>query len=264
VVPFRYTRLVFALLLGYVVFGERPDALTLGAEKLYRNILRDNPKNVDAIRMLGRIALAAKRHGDAERLFRRAVEIAPDFAGALSDLARLCREQNRFDEAIEYCERVVALEPSNAQSHFQLAGTLAPAALTYRALEAYRKAIELQPRFAGAHLGFGHTLKTVGRQDEAIAEYRECIRLRPDSGESYWSLANLKTYRLSDEDVAAMEKSLARDDLTDQSRVNFLYAMAKASEDRGDFDHAPCRQRRGTRGLDGPPRWDRSRTRTRR
>lgn len=208
------------------------------AEKVYRIILRDNPKNVDAIRMLGRIALVAKRHGDAERLFQRAVELAPDFSGALSDLARLYKEQSRFDEAIECCERVVALEPSNAQSHFQLAGTLAPGALTYRALEAYKKAIELHPRFAGAHLGLGHTLKTVGRQEEAIAAYRECIRLRPDNGESYWSLANLKTYRLSDEDVAAMERSLARDDLTDQSRVNFLYSMAKAHEDRGEFGRA--------------------------
>lgn len=208
------------------------------AEKLYRTILRDNPKNVDAIRMLGRIALAARRHGDAERLFQRAIELAPDFVGALSDLARLYREQSRFEEAIACSERVVALEPASAQSHFQLAGILAPAAFTYRAIESYEKAIELEPKFAGAHLGLGHTLKTVGRQEEAIAEYRECIRLRPDNGESYWSLANLKTYRLSDDDVAAMERSLAREDLTDQSRVNFLYSMAKACEDRGDFSRA--------------------------
>ena len=208
------------------------------AERLYRIILRDNPKNVDAIRMLARIALAAKRHADAETLFQRAIELAPDFSGALSDLARLYKEQNRFGEAIAHCERVVALEPSNAQAHFQLAGILAPAALTFRAIESYEKAIELQPKFAGAHLGLGHTLKTVGRQDEAIAEYRECIRLRPDNGESYWSLANLKTYRLSEDDVTAMERSVAREDLTDQSRVNFLYAMAKAYEDRGDYAYA--------------------------
>jgi drug/metabolite transporter (DMT)-like permease len=29
VTPFRYTRLVFALILGAFVFGERPDAATL-------------------------------------------------------------------------------------------------------------------------------------------------------------------------------------------------------------------------------------------
>jgi len=29
VTPFRYTRLAFAMILGVLVFGERPDALTL-------------------------------------------------------------------------------------------------------------------------------------------------------------------------------------------------------------------------------------------
>ena len=208
------------------------------AERLYREILRDNPKNVDAIRMLGRVALGASRNADAERLFRRAIEIAPDFAGALTDLGRMLKEQNRFEEAIECFERVIELEPDNPQSRFQLAGTLAPAALTYRAIEAYEKALALNPKFPGARLGLGHVLKTVGRQEEAIEAYRECIRLRPDNGESYWSLANLKTYRLSGDDIAAMEERLRRDDLTQQSRVNFLFAMAKALEDRGDFDHA--------------------------
>jgi tetratricopeptide (TPR) repeat protein len=208
------------------------------AERIYREIIRANPKNVDAIRLLGRVALSAKRNDDAERLFQRAIRLAPDFTGAMTDLARLFKDQNRFDEAIECCEKVIELEPENPQAHFQLAGTLAPAALTYRAIDAYRKALELNPKFPGARLGLGHVLKTVGRQDEAIEAYRECIRLRPDNGESYWSLANLKTYRLSDDDVAEMEKRLAQDGLTHQSRVNFLFAMAKALEDRGEFDRA--------------------------
>jgi tetratricopeptide (TPR) repeat protein len=208
------------------------------AERLYREIIRANPKNVDAIRMLGRVALSAKRNDDAERLFRQAIKLTPDFTGAMTDLARLLKEQNRFDEAIEWFEKVVELEPDSAQAHFQLAGTLAPAALTFRAIESYRKALELSPKFPGARLGLGHVLKTVGQRQEAIEAYRECIRLRPDNGESYWSLANLKTYRLSDEDVAAMEKRLAQGDLTHQSRVNFLFAMAKAQEDRGNFERA--------------------------
>lgn len=207
------------------------------AERLYREVVRDNPGNVDALRMLGRLALAAGRNADAERLLRRATRLAPDFSGALADLGRALKEQNRFEEAIECFNRVIELEPGNAQAHFQLAGTLAPAALTYRAIDEYGKALQLQPKFPGAMLGLGHVLKTVGRQSEAIEAYRECTRLRPDNGESYWSLANLKTYPLNDEDIAAMEAALDRE-LTDQSRVNFLYALGKAFEDRGDFDTA--------------------------
>ncbi len=208
------------------------------AEREYRAIVRDNPKNVDAIRLLGRVAMSAGRLADAERLLRRATTLAPDFVGALVDLGRVLKEQNFFEEAIECFEHVIALEPANPQGHFLLAGTLAPSARTEEAASAYRRALELAPDFPGALLGLGHVLKTLGRQDEAIAAYRRCIELRPDNGESYWSLANLKTYRLDDADIAAMEASLAKPELTDQSAVNFRFALGKACEDRGDYARA--------------------------
>ena len=215
------------------------------AEKLYREVVRDNPANVDALRMLGRVALSAGRSGDAERLFRRAVALAPDFAGAITDLGHVLKEQNQLEEAVKCFEEVIRLEPDNPHAHFQLASALAPAAMTTRAIESYRKALALRPKFPGALLGLGHVLKTVGRREEAITAYRECIRMRPDNGESYWSLANLKTYRLTGEDTAAMQKALEKEDLTNQSRVNFLYALAKAYEDRGDFEEAWTYYRQG-------------------
>lgn len=217
------------------------------AEKMYRQIIANNPKNVDAMRLLGRVALSAKRNADAEKLFRRAVNIAPDFVGAISDLGRVLKEQDFLEEAIDCFRRVIRLQPKNPQAHFLLAGALAPAALTHDAIDAYRRVLELAPAHAGARLGLGHVLKTVGQQDDAVREYRESIRVKPDSGESFWSLANLKTYRLTDADIGDIERQLASDDLTTQSRVNFLFALAKAREDRGDFDAAWEHYRQGNR-----------------
>lgn len=208
------------------------------AAKLYRDVLRENPKNVDALRLLGAIAASQQRFDEAERRFRRAIVLAPDFVRAIIDLGRLLKEQSRYQEAIECFKKVNTLEPDNVQSHFQLASTLAPAALTYDAVAAYQRVLELQPNHAGAVLGFAHMLKTVGRQDEAVAAYRNFIKLTPDQGEGYWSLANLKTYRLTDEDIREMESQLAKDDLTDQSAVNFLFALAKTYEDQGSIDRA--------------------------
>ena len=51
-------------------------------------------------------------------------------------------------------------------------------------------------------------------------------------------MANLKTYELSDADVQAMTVALTQDDLADSAAVNFSFALAKAHEDRGDFDSA--------------------------
>jgi tetratricopeptide (TPR) repeat protein len=212
------------------------------AEQLYRKVLRSNPTNVDALRLLGAVAMSNGRIYEAERLLRRAVSNAPDFVAALLDLGRILKEQNRLEEAIDCFRQVIKLEPGNSQANYQLASALTLTAQTYESIEAYQRVLELRPTHAGAMLGLGHVLKTVGRQEEAIEAYRNCIRHKPHNGETYWSLANLKTYRLSDEDIRQMESMVAGkgepEEVTEQSRINFLFALAKAFEDRGNFEQA--------------------------
>jgi tetratricopeptide (TPR) repeat protein len=208
------------------------------AEKVYRQVLRSNPENVDAMRLLAMVAMSATKPEDAERLLRRAVQLAPDFVGAIVDLGRVLQEQSRFEDAIECFQRALTLEPDNAHSYFLLGGALAPAARTFEAVDAYRRAIEINPKHAAATLGLGHVLKTVGRQGDSIQAYRKCIELKPDNGESYWSLANLKTYKFNDADIQAMTAQVDNGALYDQSEVNFLFSLAKAYEDRNDYDNA--------------------------
>jgi len=216
------------------------------SERLTREILRGDPQNVNALRLLAACSSEAGRMREAENLLRRAISKAPDFIEARLDLGRLLKDQHRLQEAITEFEHAIELDPGNCQGHYLLASVLAPAARTNDSIAAYRKVLELRPHHAGAWLGLGHTLKTAGQQEEAIEAYRECIRLKPGNGEIYWSLANLKTYKLSDADIGEIEAQLSaansEDDrpkgLETQSRVNFLFALAKAWEDRGDFERA--------------------------
>jgi len=213
------------------------------AERLYRRTLRDNPRNVDALRLLAQIAAKAGRADDAEMLLERAIEIAPDFVQALVDLGQLRKDEDRYSEALACFDRVLALEPSHVQAHFLRAGTLARASFTHEAVDAYRRCLELRPAHLGARLGLGHVLKTVGDYEGSVASYDACIRQAPEFGETYWSLANLKTYRFDDATIAEMEKRIESGNL--QSDVNFLFALGKAYEDRSDYERAWDFYRRG-------------------
>ena len=73
----------------------------------------------------------------------------------------------------------------------------------------------------------------MGRTAESIAAYRKSIELLPSLGESYWSLANLKTFRFDDTDVAAMRAQLERAELAEEDRLHFHFALGKALEDTG-------------------------------
>jgi tetratricopeptide (TPR) repeat protein len=178
-------------------------------------------------------------------MLEEAIRIAPDFLLAILDLGQVYKEQDRYAEAIGCFDRAIGLEPNRFQAHFRRAATLARASFTPEAVAAYRHCLELRPAHAGALLGLGHVQKAAGDYEGAVASYDACRRLAPDSGETYWSLANLKTYRFDDETITTMESLAASPDLATQSRVNFLFALGKAYEDRGDYQRAWDRYRQG-------------------
>ena len=205
------------------------------AERLCRQVLQQEPRHVDALRMLGLVAAAAGDLDEAENLLRQALAGAPDHVPAMFELGRVLKELERPDEAIEVYKTLIALQPDNARAHYRLAGVLAPAAMTEQSAAAYRRCLELDPEHAGAWLGLGHMLKTLGKQQEGIDAYRRCLELEPEFGEAWFSIANLKTYRFEEAEIARMQQRLESDTVRDTSRVNFLFALAKAHEDRGDY-----------------------------
>jgi len=84
----------------------------------------------------------------------------------------------------------------------------------------------------------GAGLRTLGRVDEAIAAWRCALALDPASAEAWWSLANLKAYRFTDDDLAAMEALAAAPDLPPGRRSLVDFARAKAHEDAGRYAEA--------------------------
>jgi tetratricopeptide (TPR) repeat protein len=100
------------------------------------------------------------------------------------------------------------------------------------------RALAINPEHAGALLSKGHVLKTVGDQDDAIRAYRASAKARPDQGESYWSLANLKTFRFDPGEVKTMQTQLDSGKLTDDAEVHFCYSLGKYFEDQEEYPKA--------------------------
>jgi hypothetical protein len=87
-------------------------------------------------------------------------------------------------------------------------------------------------------MNYGHTLKTVGRVDDAIREYRTSIGLRPATGEAYWSLANLKTFRFETKDIEAMRAQIVPEGGDPEDQAHLAFALGKALEDQQAFDES--------------------------
>lgn len=224
------------------------------AEPLLKARLKQNPFDVAAIRMLAELAGRIGRTSDAENLLRRAIELAPAFAPARSNLALLLYRQGRHVESIAELDQLLG----DRDDDYAAANLKAAAASRIGeygdAVQLYERVLAHNPASEKIWHSYGHVLRTIGRLDESVAAYRKALAIRPGFGESWWSLANLKTVRFGDDDVAAMQVQLAHDDLTDDDRVHIDFALGKAFEDAknwpASFAHYSAANRRHRATLD--------------
>lgn len=202
------------------------------AEQGLRARLSQQPLDVAAIRMMAELAGRIGRFPDAENLLRRALELAPGFTAARGNLATVLYKQKRFAEAAEVLDEVLAADPANPANQNLKAAALSHTGDYHEALAIYAELLESFPEHAKLWMSRAHILKTVGQQEESVASYRRALAIQPGLGEVWWSLANLKTVRFDDADVAAMEQALEDDALSLEDRFHLHFALGKAYEER--------------------------------
>jgi tetratricopeptide (TPR) repeat protein len=208
------------------------------AERLLKPHLKEDPFDAAAVRMLAELAARIGRLRDAENLLRRAVELAPGWTAPKANLAAVLGRMGRPAEAMELLDDIFAEEPEDL-GHWNLkAATLARLGDFEGGIQVYEDVLARAPNQPGVWVSYGHMLKTIGRLADGIAAYRKAITLKSMHGEAWWSLANLKTVKFEEGDIAAMQAALERAGLSDPDRFHLNFALGKAMHDAGRTDEA--------------------------
>ena len=207
----------------------------LKAEKLCRHFLQTNGHHLEAMRMLAELGSRSQVLDEAEFILESAVEMEPEFHPGRFDYVNLLHKRQKFEKALEQAK--ILRDKAPGVPHFDMlfanqnlaVGNFDAALAIYDALFAAR------PDNHQVSLTRGHALKTLGRQPEAVAAYRQAYASKPDFGDAYWSLANLKTYRFTDDELIAMRSTEANRSISRVDRYHLCFALGKALEDRGEF-----------------------------
>jgi len=150
------------------------------AEALYRKIISDNPKNFDALHMLGVLCSNTGKLRDADKCFQAALSIDSGFAPCHVNYGFFLVSQRRHSEAIEKFDKATALFPTLGEAWLGRGNALRGLKRYDEAFAAYQKALALKPNLAEAHAGCGNMFAARKRYDEAIAAYDKALALRPD------------------------------------------------------------------------------------
>ena len=217
------------------------------AEQMCRAFLQKHGHHIEAMRLLAEIGTRFNAYDEAEFLLESCKVLAPENLSARYDYAKVLRKRQKFEAALAEAGDLRALEPGNPEFEMLYANENLAVGNFAAAMDAYETLVARMPRNPGVRLTYGHALKTVGRQADAIEEYRAVYGIRPDYGDAYWSLANLKTYRFADNEIAAMQAQEAQSGIEIDDRYHLCFALGKALEDRGDYAQAFTYYERGNR-----------------
>jgi predicted Zn-dependent protease len=205
------------------------------AESLIRAYLLQHGNHVEAMRLLARIGIAREVFDDAELLLTAVLELAPDYHIARQEYAGVLIELHKYQEARQQLDRLLAHEPDNRLFKTLYATSCVGIGEHERAIAIYRELLLGTPADAELHLSIAHAQKTLGQRQQAIDSYRRSADLRPGFGDAYWSLANLKTYRFTNEELSRLRAAESAPTATVIDRYHLCFALGKALEDRGEY-----------------------------
>jgi tetratricopeptide (TPR) repeat protein len=209
------------------------------AEDIVRHYLQTkNPLDPDAMWLLAKIGIKLKIFDDAEVLLQGVLAMKPDDHFIRHEYAVVLALRHKHKRALEEIAKLLAIDPGNHAFRTTHAAILMGLGRHHEALPLYKQVLAETPRNPDLHLSIAHALKTLNRTPEALDSYRAAAAIRPSYGEAYWSFANLKKYRFTDEEVARMRTEEARPQVELADHYHLCFALGKALEDRADYAEA--------------------------
>ncbi len=208
----------------------------LKAEEYCREFLKKVPHNVEAIRLLADIGIRLGVLDDAEFLLESAVTIEPKNVRARIDYINALRKRQKFVAALEQAQYLLNASPKNPTFQSLFAVECMQTGDYDTAIATFDQILEQLPGDPVTLTSKGHAHKTCGRYDDAVSAYRGALAGHPAYGEAYYSLANLKVYSFSDDQVREMRARESGGHLPHTDHVYLCFALGKAYEDQGDFD----------------------------
>ena len=213
----------------------REDNTALARRMLHDRLLA-NPADADALAKLAEVAMSERQIEEATILLRRALAADPSSDRRMALVIHLQRYSSPALALTEIEQLPPALRGAFNVRGIE-AGLLGIIGDHDRQIPIYEAMVRERPAKAPLWVSLGNALKTVGRTGEAVKALQRGIKAEPTFGDAWWTLANFKSFRFSDRDLAQMRQAL-RKKLDDEDALHIHFALGKAYEDRGDYEQS--------------------------
>jgi predicted TPR repeat methyltransferase len=160
------------------------------AQALYRRVLEINPRQFDALHLLGVIERQRGAPARAVELIEEALRVDPQQARAHSNLGAALQDLGRTEAALASYEAALRLDPAYALAWDNRGNTLRRLGRLADALDSYERALGINPALADAWCHRAIALHDLGRHADAVASAEQALAMRPAYADAFVALGH--------------------------------------------------------------------------
>jgi len=160
------------------------------ARDIYAEILKIDPKNFNALNLLGVVAVHFNELIQAVDFFSRAIKINPHSSSCYSNRGVALRAMNNLDAAVASFRMAVSIKPDYFEAHSNLGVALQDLKQFDSAVESYGMAIKINPEYFEAYYNRGNALREMNHLVAAVANYDLAININPCIAEIHCNRGN--------------------------------------------------------------------------
>ena len=202
------------------------------AEDVVRGYLVREGTHVEGLRLLAQIAVRLGVLDDAEFLLESLLELAPDYDDARYEYGAVLTQRRRYHHALTQAQHLLRRVPNHPEWQLLYAKACDGLGENEEALRVYQQLLAATPGNASLQQAIAHLLRTRGDGKEAVEAFRAAAALPGGAGGAFLALANMKTYRFTDDEIAGMRDAESAPGVSLSDRYHLCFAIGKALEDR--------------------------------
>lgn len=206
------------------------------AEKLYHDLLKDDPQNHEVLHLLGILLAQRQDFLNARYYIENALLYDPKSPTLHNSMGNVLKNLGLYEEAASHYATALQLQDGNATAHNNLGIVLYKLNRDMEAKEHYCEAIRLRPRYVDAYYNLSLILIKQKEWQEARKNLELVLQLNPEHVQARSSLACLLQI-LGDHELA-MEHYLEVLKSSDDSNIVAHHNLGVILTNKGDHDGA--------------------------
>lgn len=197
------------------------------AEIYLKNILKEF-NTAELNYLLGNIYKIQNKNELSIEAFKKTLNINRNFSAAYNNLANIYKKLKQHQKAILNYKEAIKTNPKNLEAYYNFANLLKDNKNYKEAIINYEKVIQINSNFQDAYNNIGTIYSILGKFDKCLEYFIKAIEINKYFAEPYKNYVQATKIRKNDKIFTILQKIVNEDDIPEDQREVFYYALSKS------------------------------------